>query len=131
MEVPRFWEITGNSLYYALTEQHEATHAMFKQSELAQGTRVKVNRGTEKHINTLTRSVVYYSGKSYNLLPKINKVQDEAEAQLTYESVPEQEAPNDPAPNAVYTAEDVANLQKQLAEAREELNAKDQIIKVS
>ena len=94
MEVPRFWEITGNSLYYALTEQHEATHAMFKQSELAQGTRVKVNRGTEKHINTLTRSVVYYSGKSYNLLPKINKVQDEAEAQLTYESVPEQEAPD-------------------------------------
>ena len=55
MEVPRFWEITGNSLYYALTEQHEATHAMFKQSEFAQGTRVKVNRGTEKHINTLTR----------------------------------------------------------------------------
>ena len=40
-------------------------------------------------------------------------------------------AQNDPAPNAVYTAEDVANLQKQLAEAREELNAKDQIIKVS
>ena len=91
---------------------------MFKQSELAQGTRVKVNRGTAKHIDTLTRSVVYYSGKSYNLLPKIDKVQDEAEAQLTYESVPEQEAP-------------VANLQKQLAEAREELNAKDQIIKVS
>ena len=130
MEVPRFWEITGNSLYYALTEQHEATHAMFKQSELAQGTRVKVNRGTEKHINTLTRSVVYYSGKSYNLLPKINKVQDEAEAQLTYESVPEQEAPAvEEAPND--PAEDVANLQKQLAEAREELNAKDQIIKVS
>ena len=89
-EVPHYWEMTGNSLYYALTEQHEA---MFKQSELAHGTRVKVNRGTEKHINTLTRSVVYYSGKSYNLLPKINKVQDEAEAQLTYESVPEQEAP--------------------------------------
>ena len=42
----------------------------------------------------MTRSVVYYSGKSYNLLPKINKVQDEAEAQLTYESVPEQEAPD-------------------------------------
>ena len=36
-----------------------------------------------------------------------------------------EEAPNDPAPNAVYTAEDVANLQKQLAEAREELNAND------
>ena len=136
-EVPHYWEMTGNSLYYALTEQHEANHAMFKQSELAHGTRVKVNRGTAKHIDTLTRSVVYYSGKSYNLLPKMNEVQDEAEAQLTYESVPEQEAPaveeapNDPAPNAVYTAEDVANLQKQLAEAREELNAKDQIIKVS
>ena len=130
MEVPRFWEITGNSLYYALTEQHEATHAMFKQSELAQGTRVKVNRGTAKHIDTLTRSVVYYSGKSYNLLPKINKVQDEAEAQLTYESVPEQEAPAvEEAPND--PAEDVANLQKQLAEVREELDAKDQIIKVS
>ena len=68
-EVPHYWEMTGNSLYYALTEQHEANHAMFKQS--------------------------------------------------------------DPAPNAVYTAEDVAKLQKQLAEAREELNAKDQIIKVS
>ena len=39
MEVPRYWEITGKSLYYALTEQHEATHAMFKQSELAHGTR--------------------------------------------------------------------------------------------
>ena len=111
---------------------------MFKQSELAHGTRVKVNRGTDKHIDTLTRSVVYYSGKSYNLLPKIDEVQeDEAEAQLTYESVPEQEAPaveeapSDPVPNAVYTAEDVGNLQKQLAEAREELNAKDQIIKVS
>ena len=25
MEVPRYWEITGNSLYYALTEQHEIT----------------------------------------------------------------------------------------------------------
>ena len=45
-------------------------------------------------MDTLTRSVVYYSGKSYNLLPKIDKVQDEAEAQLTYESVPEQEAPD-------------------------------------
>ena len=130
--MPRFWEITCNSLYYALTEQHEATHAMFKQSELAHGTRVKVNRGTDKHIDTLTRSVVYYSGKSYNLLPKIDEVQeDEAEAQLTYESVPEQEAPaveeapSDPVPNAVYTAEDVANLQKQLAEVREELDAKD------
>ena len=66
---------------------------MFKQSELAHGTRVKVNRGTDKHIDTLTRSVVYYSGKSYNLLPKIDEVQDETEAQLTYESVPEQEAP--------------------------------------
>ena len=42
-----------------------------------------------------------------------------------------EEAPSDPVPNAVYTAEDVANLQKQLAEAREELDAKDQIIKVS
>ena len=31
--------------------------------------------------------------QSYNLLPKIDKVQDETEAQLTYESVPEQEAP--------------------------------------
>jgi len=55
---------------------------------------ISQKRGTEKHINTLTRSVVNYSGKSYNLLPKINKVQDEAEAQLTYESVPEQEAPD-------------------------------------
>ena len=42
-----------------------------------------------------------------------------------------EEAPSDPVPNAVYTAEDVANLQRQLAEAREELDAKDQIIKVS
>ena len=64
-------------------------------------------------------------------------MQDETEAQLTYESVPEQEAPaveeapSDPVPNAVYTAEDVGNLQKQLPEAREKLNAKDQIIKVS
>ena len=65
---------------------------MFKQSELAHGTRVKVNR-TAKHIDTLTRSVVYYSSKSYNLLPKIDEVQDETEAQLTYESVPEQVAP--------------------------------------
>ena len=65
---------------------------MFKQSELAHGTRVKVNR-TAKQIDTLTRSVVYYSSKSYNLLPKIDEVQDETEAQLTYESVPEQEAP--------------------------------------
>ena len=32
---------------------------------------------------------------------------------------------SDPVPNAVYTAEDVAKLQKQLAEAREELDAKD------
>ena len=89
---------------------------MFKQSELAHGTRVKVNRGTDKHIDTLTRSVVYYSGKSYNLVPKIDEVQDETEAQLTYESVPEQEAPaveeapSDPVPNAVYIAEDVANI---------------------
>ena len=92
---------------------------------------------TAKHIDTLTRSVVYYSSKSYNLLPKIDEVQDETEAQLTYESVPEQEAPaveeapSDPVPNAVYTAEDAANLQKQLVEAREQLDAKDQIIKVS
>ena len=92
---------------------------------------------TAKHIDTLTRSVVYYSGKSYNLVPKIDEVQDETEAQLTYESVPEQEAPaveeapSDPVPNAVYIAEDVANLQKQLVEAREQLDAKDQIIKVS
>ena len=50
---------------------------MFKQSELAHGTRIKVNRGTDKHIDNLTRSVVYYSGKSYNLLPKIDEVQDE------------------------------------------------------
>ena len=48
---------------------------------------------TAKHIDTLTRSVVYYSSKSYNLMPKIDEVQDETEAQLTYESMPEQEAP--------------------------------------
>ena len=47
-------------------------------------------------------------------MPKIDEVQDETEAQLTYESVPEQEAPaveeapSDPVPNAVYTAEYVA-----------------------
>ena len=49
-------------------------------------------------------------------MPKIDGVQDKTEAQLTYESVPEQEAPaveeapSDPVPNAVYIAEDVANL---------------------
>ena len=80
---------------------------------------------------------MHYSSKSCKLLPKIDEVQDEAEAQLTYESVPEQEAPaveeapSDPVPNAVYIAEDMANLQKQLVEAREQLDAKDQIIKVS
>ena len=133
VEVPRYWEITGQSLYYALTEQHESTHALLKQSELAHGTRVKVNRGSAKHIETLTRSVVYYSSKSYNNLPKINEAEIEADAQMTYESVPEQEAPvqqepSVPAPLAVYTAQDVANLQSQLAEAREELSVKDQEI---
>ena len=130
VEVPRYWEITGKSLYYALTEQHEATHAMLKQSEIAHGTRVKINRGTAKHIETLTRSVVHYSSKSFNLLPKIDEALNEAEDQMTFESVPEQEAPgmqqepSVPAPLAVYTAEDVANLQRQLAEARDEVTAK-------
>ena len=133
VEVPRYWEITGQSLYYALTEQHESTHALLKQSELAHGTRVKVNRGSAKHIETLTRSVVYYSSKSYNNLPKINEAEIEDDAQMTFESVPEQEAPvqqepSVPAPLAVYTAQDVANLQSQLAEAREELSVKDQEI---
>ena len=132
VEVPRYWEITGKSLYYALTEQHEATHAMLKQSEIAHGTRVKINRGTAKHIETLTRSVVHYSSKSFNLLPKIDEALNEAEDQMTFESVPEQEAPgmqqepSVPAPLAVYTAEDVANLQRQLAEAREEVTAKEE-----
>ena len=134
-EVPRYWQITGMSLYYALTEQHEATHAMLKQSEVAHGTKVQMNTGTPKHIETLTRSVVYYSSKSFNLLPKSDEGEIEDEGQLTVESVPEQEAPvqqepSDPAPLAVYTPEDVANLQRQLAEAREELSAKDEIIKV-
>ena len=72
---------------------------------------------------------MHYSSNSCKLLPKIDEVQvqDEAKAQLTYESVPEHEAPSDPVPNAVYTAKDVGNLQKQLPEAREELNAKDQL----
>ena len=70
---------------------------------------------------------MHYSSKSCKLLPKIDEVQDEAEAQLTYESVPEHEAPSDPVPNAVYTVKDVGNLQKQLPEAREELNAKDRL----
>ena len=137
VEVPRYWEITGMSLYYALTEQHESTHAMLKQSEVAHGTRIKVNTGTTKHIETLTRSVVYYSSKSYNNLPKINEAENDAEieadAQMTLESVPQQEAPvqqqpSDPDPLAVYTAQDVASLQSQLAEAREEISAKDQEI---
>ena len=84
--------------------------------------------------------MVFYSSKSYNLLPKSDEgeieAQGEAEGQLTFESVPEQEAPvqqepSDPAPLAVYTPENVANLQRQLTEAREELSAKDEIIKVT
>ena len=126
VEVPRYWEITGQSLYFALKEQHESTHAQLKQSELAHGTRVKINRGTEKHIETLTRSVVYFTSKNNNLLPKIDE-EDEVETQMTIQSVPEQEAPeeqvpSDPVPIAVYTAEDVASLQRQLAQAREELS---------
>ena len=93
MEVPRYWEITGQSLYFALTEQHESTHAQLKQSELAHGTRVKINRGTEKHIETLTRSVVYFTSKNNNLRPKIEE--DEVETQMTIQSVPEQEAPEE------------------------------------
>ena len=99
---------------------------------MVHGTRIKVNTGTAKHIETLTRSVVYYSSKSYNLLPKADEAVNEDEAQLTFESVPEQEqqeqepqVPSDPTPIAVYTAEDVANLQRQLEEAREEVTAKD------
>ena len=122
MEVPRYWEITGQSLYFALTEQHESTHATLKQNELAHGTRIKINRGMPEHLETLTRSVVNYSSKSQNLLPKIAK-EEEVETQMTIQSVPEQEAPeeqepSDPVPIAVYTAEDVATLQRQLAQAR-------------
>ena len=117
------------SLYFALKEQHESTHAQLKQSELAHGTRVKINRGTEKHIETLTRSVVYFTSKNNNLLQKIDE-ENEVETQMTIQSVPEQEAPedqvpSDPVPIAVYTAEDVASLQRQLAQAREELTAQE------
>ena len=34
MEVPCYWEITGQSLYFTLTEQHKSTHTMLKQNEL-------------------------------------------------------------------------------------------------
>ena len=136
MEVPRYWEITGKSLYYALTEQHESTHAMLKLNEIAHGTRIKINRGTPKHVETLTRSVVYYSSKSYNLLPKI--AEEEAEAQMTIESVPEQVAtspeeqqPSDPVPCAVYTEENVAHLQRELAQAKEKLNDQHQELSVT
>ena len=125
MEVPRYWEITGKSLYYALTEQHESTHAQLKQNELAHGTKVKINRGTEKHIETLTRSVVYYSSRSYNLLPKISEEENEGDDQMTIESVPEQEketeeeqVPSDPVPIAVYNKEDATK-------AREEITAEE------
>ena len=39
-----------------------------------------------------------------------------------------EQEPSVPTPLAVYTAQDVANLQSQLAEAREELSVKDQEI---
>ena len=123
MEVPRYWEITGKSLYYALTEQHESTHAQLKQNELAHGTRVKINRGTEKHIETLTRSVVYYSSKSYNLLPKISEEENEGDDQMTIESVPEQEketeeeqVPSDPVPIAVYNIEDATKAREEITD---------------
>ena len=137
MEVPRYWEITGRSLYFALTEQHESTHAQLKLNEIAHGTRIKINRGTPKHLETLTRSVVNYSSKSYNLLKKIDEEENEAEAQLTIESVPEQEAtspeerqPSEPVPLAVYTEEVVADLQRQLTQAREELTDQQQEVNV-
>ena len=104
---------------------------------MAHGTRIKINRGTPKHLETLTWSVVNYSSKSYNLLKKIDEEENEAEAQLTIESVPEQEATSpeerqtsEPVPLAVYTEEVVADLQRQLAQAREELTDQQQEVNV-
>ena len=80
---------------------------------------------------------VNFSSKSYNLLKKIDEKENEAEAQLTIESVPEQEAtspeerqPSEPVPLAVYTEEVVADLQRQLAQAREELTDQQQEVNV-
>ena len=94
-EFLRYWA-TGMSLAPANTQGHEATHSRFRQSEEAHGTRVRVNTGTEKHMETLLRSVVNYSSQNANLLPDFDAVAPETEAEVTFKSVVELEASPEP-----------------------------------
>ena len=109
VEFPRYWDNYG-SLYYALMEAVEHTHSKFAHSQVAHGTKIRVDIGSAKHQETLLRGVTYMTSQNMNLLPKLATITEEETPEGTFQSLAELD-------NAEDTVE---SLRRQLTEAREE-----------
>ena len=109
VEFPRYWDNYG-SLYYALMEAVEHTHSKFAHSQVAHGTKIRVDIGSAKHQETLLRGVTYMTSQNMNLLPKLSTIDEEETPEGTFQSLAELD-------NAEDTVE---SLRRQLTEAREE-----------
>ena len=108
VEIPYYWDKFG-SLYYALCEAVEHTHSKFAHSEVAHGTKIRVDIGSAKHQETLLRGMTYMTSQNMNLLPKLATIEEEETLEGTFQSLAELEASEDT----------VESLRRQLTEARE------------
>ena len=110
VEIPRHWDLYG-TLYHALCEAVEHTHSKYAHSEVAHGTKIRVDIGSEKHQDTMLRGVAYYSSKNFNLLPKLPSVEEEQEIpEGTFQCLAELED----------NVDTVESLRRQLSESRQE-----------
>ena len=111
VEIPYYWDKFG-SLYHALGEAMEHNHSKFAQSEVAHGTKVRINDGSAKHQDALMRGMTYLTSQNMNLLPKLPSIEEEVEVvpQGTFQCLAELEE----------TPDTVESLRRQLTESREE-----------
>ena len=110
VEIPRYWDMYG-TLYYSLCEAVEHTHSKYAQSEMAHGTKVRVNDGSAKHQDALLRGMAYMTSQNMNLLPKLPSIEEEEVIpEGTFQSLAELEN----------TEDTVESLRQQLTESRQE-----------
>ena len=148
VEIPYYWDNFG-SLYYALGEAMEHTHSKFSQSEVAHGTKVRINDGSAKHQDALLRGLTYLTSQNMNLLPKLPSIEVEVVPEGTFQCLAELEESEDTVESlrrqltvsrhetsqareeAAMVREELVMTREAAAGASQEIAVRDKIIEVS
>ena len=149
VDIPYYWDKFG-SLYHALGEAMEHNHSKFAQSEVAHGTKVRINDGSAKHQDALLRGMCYLTSQNMNLLPKLPSTDEEVEVvpEGTFQCLAELEKTNDTVESlrreltvsrhetsqareeAAMVREELMMVREEAAGASQEIAVRDKIIEV-